>query len=50
MKVAPEADIEDGLLDVTIIEKLPRWKIPVELPKFIKGEHHKIKQIEKIQM
>lgn len=49
MKVAPEASVEDGLLDVTIIEKMPRWKIPLELPKFIKGEHKKIKYIEKFK-
>jgi len=49
MRVAPEASIEDGLLDVTIIEKIPRWRIPLDLPKFIKGEHDKIKSIEKFK-
>lgn len=49
MRVAPEASIQDGLLDVTIIEKLPRWKILIELPKFIKGDHKHIKQIEKFK-
>lgn len=49
MKVAPEASVEDGLLDVTIVEKMPRWKIPFQLPKFIKGEHQKLKYICKFK-
>jgi diacylglycerol kinase (ATP) len=47
MKVAPEASIEDGLLNVTVVEKMPRWRIPIDLPKFVKGEHETIKYIEK---
>lgn len=47
MKVAPEASIEDGLLNVTVVEKMPRWRIALELPKFVKGEHEAIKYIEK---
>ena len=49
MKVAPEASIEDGLLNVIIVEKMPRWVIPFQLPKFVKGDHEKIKYIQKFK-
>lgn len=39
MRVAPEADAFDGLLDICIVNSVPRWKIPILLSRFVKGEH-----------
>lgn len=45
MKVAPEADPWDGLLDVVMIHNVPRWRMPFLLPKFIKGQTEHIPEI-----
>lgn len=45
MKVAPDADIQDGLLDICAIDKLSRAKMFILFPKLIKGEHHQIKEV-----
>ncbi|WP_338748894.1 diacylglycerol/lipid kinase family protein [Janibacter alittae] len=39
MKVNPDADLDDGELDVTTVEGLPRWKYPMLLPRYFKGTH-----------
>jgi diacylglycerol kinase (ATP) len=39
INVSPQADISDGLLDVVLIHKLPRWRVPFLLPKYLKGRH-----------
>ncbi len=39
MLVNPNGSITDGLLDVILIKPVPRYKIPLLLSKFIKGEH-----------
>lgn len=39
MRVAPDASIDDGLLDVMIVDRVPRRAIPLLLPLFIKGWH-----------
>lgn len=46
MRVAPKANIFDGLLDICVINSVPRWKIPVLLKRFIKGEHLSIPECE----
>lgn len=35
----PNGSVTDGLLDVILIKPVPRYKIPLLLSKFIKGEH-----------
>lgn len=39
MKVAPHAIVDDGLLDVVLVEKVPRWHLPLRLPQFLLGWH-----------
>jgi len=46
IKIAPSARINDGLLDICIIENLSRFKILTLLPKFFAGTHEKLKQVK----
>lgn len=45
MKVAPQADIQDGLLDICVINKLSRLKMLILFPKLIRGKHNEIKEV-----
>ncbi|MGI5899278.1 MAG: diacylglycerol/lipid kinase family protein [Christensenellales bacterium] len=49
MKVAPDAELDDGLFDVVIVHPVPRWKIPLLLPKFISGKVKTIKYAETLR-
>ncbi|MPM88662.1 Diacylglycerol kinase [bioreactor metagenome] len=54
MKVAPGAMLDDGVFEVNLINKLPKWRIPLLLPKFMNGtyqslsvaEHYKARSIK----
>ncbi|NYF98517.1 diacylglycerol/lipid kinase family protein [Janibacter cremeus] len=39
MIVNPGALLDDGELDITTVEGLPRWKYPMLLPRYFKGTH-----------
>lgn len=39
MHVAPGAKPDDGLFNVVIVKKVPRWSVPLLLPLFIIGAH-----------
>ncbi len=39
MRVAPEAELQDGLFDVVTVDRVPRQLIPFVLPLFIGGWH-----------
>lgn len=39
MKVAPAAELQDGLFDVVMVNRVPRMMIPFLLPLFILGVH-----------
>lgn len=39
MRVAPGAKPDDGLFEVVIVRKVPRWSVPFLLPLFILGLH-----------
>ena len=39
MRVAPGAKADDGLFEVVIVNKVPRWSVPFLLPLFILGAH-----------
>lgn len=39
MIVNPDALLDDGELDITTVEGLPRWKYPMLLPRYFKGTH-----------
>lgn len=42
LNVAPNANVQDGLFNVLIINRLARWRILFELPKLKKGQLEKI--------
>ena len=46
MNAVPKAEPDDGLLDVTIVRRLPGAKIITNLMHFLKGNHHKSKYID----
>lgn len=39
MKVAPRARADDGLADVVLVREVPRWRLPLELPRIYLGTH-----------
>lgn len=43
--VAPEAEIDDGLFDICLIERVSRLKILALFPKVINGTHAEIKEV-----
>lgn len=49
MKVAPNADPNDGLFDVIIIKYVSLWNFLWLLPTFIKGKHVKHKRFVKVK-
>jgi diacylglycerol kinase (ATP) len=46
MRVAPDAKIDDGRFDVLIIDKMPKWKFAINLPKVFKGTHLEMDGVE----
>ncbi len=45
INVAPKAEIDDGLFNICVIEKVSRFKILTLFPKVIKGQHAEIKEV-----
>jgi len=43
--ITPAAEIDDGLLDICIIEKMNRFRCLYLLPKAIKGTHHEVSEV-----
>lgn len=39
MRVAPRAEIDDGLLSVVLVPPVPLWHLPLRLPQFFTGRH-----------
>ena len=39
MRVNPDASMSDGLLDVTVVTDIPRWRYPAMLPRLFRGTH-----------
>lgn len=48
--ITPEAKVDDGLLDVCLIEKLAVWERLLHLPKVQAGKHHSVKGVSFYQM
>jgi diacylglycerol kinase (ATP) len=46
MKVAPKARMDDGLLDVCVIRKLPKAKLLTVFPCVYFGRHLAIREVE----
>ena len=45
MHVAPMAKLDDDLLDVVIVKPVPRWRIPLLMPRFINGTFYNLKDL-----
>lgn len=45
IKVAPDAVIDDGLLDVVLIPPFPKWQLPFRLPMLLLGLHVRMKAV-----
>ena len=39
MQVAPEARIDDGLLDIVIVRRMPKWRAALLFPQVYRGTH-----------
>lgn len=39
MRVAPRAEVDDGLADVVLVRPMPRWQIPLRMPRVYLGTH-----------
>ncbi len=39
MRVAPGAEVDDGLAELVLIKPLPAWQVPLELPRLYLGSH-----------
>lgn len=46
MKITPGAEIDDGLMDVCIVNHVPKLRLMAMFPSIFKGEHLKIKEVE----
>ena len=46
LNIAPEFCIQDGLLNIVVINRIKRWRILLELPKLARGELEKIPGLE----
>ncbi|MBB6218071.1 YegS/Rv2252/BmrU family lipid kinase [Anaerosolibacter carboniphilus] len=49
MKIAPQAEIEDGYFDICIINRISKGKLLRLFPTIFSGEHMKIKEVELIR-
>jgi len=50
VKICPQADIKDGLFDVVIVHKFPKWKIPILIVKLFLGKINTFKHVEIIKL
>ena len=39
MRIAPRAEVDDGLADLVLVKPLPGWLVPLELPRLYLGHH-----------
>ncbi|CAM3969017.1 diacylglycerol/lipid kinase family protein [Mesobacillus thioparans] len=46
MKIAPEALPDDGILDVTVVHRLSRWKLLLVFASVFWGKHTRFKEVE----
>lgn len=49
-KICPQANIEDGFLNMVIIHKFPKWKIPILITKLFLGKINTFKYVETIKL
>jgi YegS/Rv2252/BmrU family lipid kinase len=46
MRITPRAEINDGLLDVCVVNSVPKLRLLILFPSIFKGEHLKVKEVE----
>ena len=39
MRIAPQAQLDDGLADVVLVGGVPRWQLALRLPQLYRGTH-----------
>lgn len=39
MRIAPRAEVDDGLADLVLVRPLPGWQVPLQLPRLYLGRH-----------
>lgn len=39
MRIAPLAELDDGLAEVVLVPRLPGWQVPIQLPRLYRGTH-----------
>ena len=49
MRVAPDAQLDDGLLDVCVIGKISRAKFLLNFPKVFKGTHVSMAEVQQFR-
>lgn len=49
MKVAPDAEVDDGLLDVVAVPPVPKWQLPLRLPQFLFGLHVRMPEVSVVR-
>lgn len=49
MRIAPDADPADGLLDVTIIHPVPRWLLLRMMPEMYSGRFTRLDEVEQLR-
>lgn len=49
MKIAPKAELEDGLMDVVVVSELPKYAFLWHLPKVFSGRHLGLKGVHYFQ-
>lgn len=47
-KIAPRADVSDGLFDIYYVRKISKFKIPMLFLKLIKGKHEELSMVKKV--
>lgn len=46
MKIAPHAEVDDGLMDVVLVGPFPRWQLPLRMPLLFLGRHLAMKPVQ----
>jgi diacylglycerol kinase (ATP) len=46
MRVAPQAEVDDGLLDLVLLPGMPRWRLPFRLPRVYWGSHLRLPGVQ----
>ena len=49
MHIAPKADVEDGMLDVVIIDAASRWDLVRSMPKVYDGSHAELDEVHMLR-